>query len=180
MKSATTASTQTAPALDEDSRLSGRREAGSYATFPERRAKLKHDGHLADVRVGADGEQHRLVQLAHTPRTDGKIGRGTAHVVNRRSRPAGDRGELRIVADEAVKAVPDIEAELQRAANDVAQRVGQSAGGEGDPNEQAVGAAAKTILDGAHDGNVSAVPEDVLRRAAGAARVEHGRDVRAE
>src|SRR5690348_14609286 len=97
--------------------------------------------------------------------------------MDRRAGSQGDLRELRIVGDESVEAVPDVEAQLQRAADNVAQIGRQPTGSEGDSDEQAIGPETDAFVDRAYDRDASAVAENVLRRPAGAAGVEHGGDV---
>ena len=81
--------------------------ADARAARVQRRAKLEHHRHLADVRVGPDGEHDGRVELAHASRADRKLRRRATHVVQRHAALPRQRRQRRIVADEHVEAIPD-------------------------------------------------------------------------
>ena len=71
--------------------------------------------HLADVAVGADGEDDGRVDVAHAAARHLEPRGRTAEVVDRDAMLRGERRELRDVGDEGVQPAPDLEPLLDRA-----------------------------------------------------------------
>ena len=140
-------------------------------------AQLEHDRHLADVRVGAHGENDRLVQLADPPGAHRQLLGWFPNVMNRHSKLRGKRTEFGVFADEAVQPIPDLQAMLDGPGQGRAQVVRQAVARYGDADEKRVCPADDAIGHAVHDGDGAAESEDVVGSLAGMATVEDGSDV---
>ena len=101
--------------LDQDARLPGGGKVGTYSAAAEATEQLQLRRHLADVAVGADGQHHGGVDLAHSPASYLEIPRRPTQVMDRDAVLVRQGSQLGDVADEAVQAAPDLELALDRA-----------------------------------------------------------------
>ena len=171
-----------APPFDENPGLPGRDEAGAMATLHERIAQLELRRHLADVAVTSDRQHDQRVHLGSATIGDRQIRWGPARIEDPHAACCGERGELRIIADEGVQATPDLELLVERTAEPGLPFVGKPSAGGRDPDHHRRGSVplCDATLEIADHGNVAAEAENVLRRLSRLRAVQHRHDALGE
>src|SRR3954453_12688337 len=101
-----------APAAGHHPRVSRREEDPRNAAPPRLDVELEGDGHLPDRAVGADGEDDRRVDREVLAGPGGEPVRRPAQVAQLDASLLGERAELRVVGEEDMEAVLDVETAL--------------------------------------------------------------------
>jgi hypothetical protein len=134
------------PALDEDSRLPGWSKAGSHAALLQRASELKHHRHLSDVGVGADGENHRRVELAYAASANREVVGRHSDVVHFDSAIASQRSELGVGRYEPVETIPDRHSTIDRVPDGGPQLRAEAGTMRRDADEERVRAERESIV----------------------------------
>src|SRR5213075_1217324 len=104
------------PAGDHHPRLSRRDEDRPNTASPRLEVELARDRHLPDRAVGADGEDDRRVDRQVLAGRGREPGRRPAQVAQLDASLLGERAKLRVVAEEDMEAVLDVETVLDTCA----------------------------------------------------------------
>ena len=157
------------PAGDRDSGLAGGHEARLEPARLRGPVELERDGHLPDRAVRADREHvpGRLLEVGAG--RDVQARRRAAQVAQLDAVAAGELAQLLVVGEELVQAVLDVQATLDRGAQQLAPRGREAAAGGGDADEGGLGLEAERVADAADD-------RDAALRLPRPRRVEDGHD----
>ena len=162
-----------APALDHDAGLAGGDEARPHARVVELPGELQLRGHLADVAVGADREDHQRIHRLRQPRGDRQVGRRAAEIQDLPSLGPRLLGEQWIVAEKGVETAPEIAAVIERLGQPRAplRRHPPALGRDADQDRGR--AEGEPLAHGADDRDLAAKAQDVLHGLPGLLSVEH-------
>ena len=165
-----------AASLDENSRLASRGEMRADAARTQRAEKLKLRRHLADVRIGTDGEHDGGADIPDQTVRNREPFWWATKIVNqdvvcfREGRQLGD------VADERVQPAPDLEPVLDRSGEEREPRFRQLASHRGNPDDECVRIEGQPFFECADYGNIAAKAEHLLCSPARLARVDDADD----
>src|SRR5205823_10340902 len=112
--------------------------------------ELERNGHLADRAIGAHGEHDLRVELEVLAGRHVEIGRWPAQVAELRAVPHRKLGQLRIVGEELVQAVLDIETLGDAGADQVSPGRREAASLGRDPHERRGRVEAERVVDRAY------------------------------
>ena len=161
--------------LDQNAGLAGGGEGGADPLGANRVEDLKLRRHLADVAIGADGEDDGRVDVAHAAARHLEPRGRTTEIVDRDAMLGGERRQLRDIGDEGVQAAPDLEAVLDRAGEQQDPLGGQLAPGGSDTDQQRVRPESEPFVERRDDGDIATEADDVLGATAGPRGVDDRR-----
>src|SRR5205823_12238404 len=138
------------PPRDRDPGLAGRDEDRAQTTRLRLAVELERDGHLPDRAVRADREHDLRVELEVLPRRDVQVGRRLAQVAELDAVPARELDEPRVVGEELMQAVLDVEPLGHARAQQLTPGRGEAASLRGDADESSRRVEAERVVDATH------------------------------
>ena len=139
------------PAGDRDARLARRDELRGDAAAAGLEVELQRHGLLPDRAVGADREHDPRRHLQVRPRRHVETRRRLPQVAELDPVPGRELAQLRVLREELVQPVLDVQALRDAALQQLAPLGREAAAGRRDADDGGVGAEAERVVDGADD-----------------------------
>ena len=153
-----------AAALNHDPGLARRGPVAVPSARPQRLGKLQCCEHFSDAAIRADDRHAPLFQSAQQILRDAQIRRRNAHVLDPHIARFRSGGKFRIVAQNVMQAVDNIQSGANRIEHNRAPRLGQFPAHRRDPDHELIGAKFEAFFDGRNDWNVGADGNERVQR----------------